>query len=86
MVHQVGMDSQIVTMETMVTPIAVVVILMLIIIIVEIRMKLEMVEGSIMVVVEEAEAAEKKNNSYYGDVTFTAYSSRHKRFFLPSFI
>jgi hypothetical protein len=75
------MDSQIVTMETMVTPIAVVVILTVIIITVEIRMNLEMVEGSI-VVVEEAEAAEKKNTSYCGDITSTAYRSRPKRTFL----
>jgi hypothetical protein len=44
-------------------------------------MKLEMVEGSI-VVVEEAGAAGKKNNSYCGDITSTAYRSRPKQTFL----
>lgn len=79
------MDFQIVTMEIMVTPIAVVVILMVIIITAEIRMKLVKVEGSI-VVVEEAEAAGKENNSYHGDITAIAYSSMPKRTFLHSFI
>jgi hypothetical protein len=44
---------------------------MVIIITVAVRMRLEMVEGSIAVV-EEAEAAGKENNSYYYDITDVA--------------
>jgi hypothetical protein len=85
MVHQVGMDPQRVTMETMVTPIAVVVIFMVIIITFEVRIRLEMVEGSI-VAAEEAEAAGKENNSCNGDITAIAYSSMPKNTFLHNFI